>query len=535
MLKEFFHDILELQPSFRSFIGDDRANGEYENTASSEYKDKYTKLIMKYKQLLDKNKECIDLNTLTLHWIIQNDLDMLKYKDEWMFITSHDNPILNFIIDDSYIYPLKTARDVSNLISRTRKRIPFIKDVMKAMQEGTKEDLTIPKMVCKNVIKQLKKLLEKQSYYVTIPKHLDREEYVRVVDMEYVPVLHELLEFLKNYVHSCRNSIGLCYVKDGKQMYRDIVKGSTTLDMTPEEIFKFGKSELKKLYKELGALKPSLLHVLGYKNTSMPNKELFKKIKSKESEFFESSREIIKAYEEAQEKIRRQILPKYFRYKVSKYNIKKVPTLIEDSSTSAYYYPPAIKSNRRGTVFINTSAIKANPKYTVEALSLHEGVPGHHYQYQFMKQHRFPLYRIYGGDNDAYTEGWALYCEGFIDTTNPKSQFGRWVYSMLRTVRLIIDTGIHYYGWSYKRTLQFMMRHIPLSTEELKVELERYICDPGQAVSYKIGEQFFLTERDIYLANNLGTIKDFHNEVLECGPLPLDVLKYKLRHRLVCV
>lgn len=533
MLKEFFHDMLELQPAFQSFIGDHRADGEYKNTASSEYKDTYKKMIWKYKTLLDKERNSINLDTLALHWIIENELELLEYRDEWMYITSYENPILSFIIDDSYMYPLKTRRDVSNLISRIRKRIPFLKDVMKAMNDGIREDLTIPKRICRNIIKQLKGLLEKQAYYIKFPKHLDKEEYIRIVDTEYVPVLYELLGFFNKYVHSCRNSIGLCYVKDGKEMYRSMLKQATTLEMEPEEVFEYGKSELKKLYQELRTIKPELLKVFGYK-PGTTNKELLQNIRSKASEFFQTQGDIIKAYKDAQEKIRRTIIPKYFDHNVEKYDIRKIPDLLKNSSASAYYYPPAIKSKRRGAVFINTSSPKANPKYTIEVLSLHEGAPGHHYQYQFMKQHRFPLYRIYSGDNDAYTEGWALYCEGFIESTDPRIRFGRWTYSMLRTVRLIIDTGIHYYGWSYQRALEFMTRHIPLGIEELKIELERYICDPGQAVSYKIGEQFFLAERERYLENKLGTLKDYHREVLECGPLPLDVLRYKLRQRLTC-
>lgn len=538
MLKDFFHDIIQLQPSFRSFIGDMSANDDYENVASEEYKNIYKQLIKKYKIRLDKHRKTINLDTLTLYWIVQTEIDLMNYKDEWMYITSHNNPILEFVVADTYMYPLKTSRDVSDLISRTQKRIPYIKDVMKAMKDGRKEDLTMPKMVCNRVIKQLKQLLKNQTYYVKFPNHLDkqREEYIRVVDTEYVPILYELLKFMKEHIVSCRDSIGLCYVKDGKQMYSDLVKSYTTLDITPEDIFQFGKQELKKLYTEFQEMKTYVITSFGFKNHhgTISNKELFEKIKAKDSEYYNTSNDILEAYKTAQEKIRKTIIPKFFHHDVQRYNIKKIPSIVEDSSTTAYYYPPSIRSNRRGTVFINTSFTRSNPRYTVDVLSLHEGIPGHHYQYQFMKHRRFPLYRMYGGDNDAYTEGWALYCEGFIDTTDPKAWFGKWIYSMLRTVRLIVDTGVHYFGWSYKRALQFMSRHIPLSIEELKIELERYICDPGQAVSYKIGEHFFLTERDEYIKNNLGSIKDFHKEILDCGPMPLDVLQKKLRHRLLC-
>ena len=542
MLKQFFNDILKIQPSFRSFLGDMRTNEEYENIASAEYKKSWEDLIKKYKTALNKDnaKNTIQLDDMTIRWIIESEHELLKFPDEWMYMTSYGNPIFDFIVEDTYIYPLKMSRDITDLISRTRKRIPFIKDVMKEMKDGIRNDLTIPKMVCKKLIHQMEYFMNNHLYYIKIPKHLDSVEYTKVVDTEYVPVLYEFLEFLKVHVKSCRGSIGLCHVKNGKDMYRTIIKSSTTLDITPEEIYEYGKQEIKNLYKELNTFKKDLLISFSIKDSNISNRALFKNITSRQSEYFDKTSEIIKAFKQTQEKLRKTIIPKYFGYQVKKYGVFPIPKLVEGSSPGAYYQPPSMasktvtKTERLGSIFVNTISFKRTPKYTVDVLSIHEGIPGHHYQYQYMKQHKLPLYRIYTGDNDAYTEGWALYCEGFIDTKDPKVLFGKWIYSMLRTVRLVIDTGIHYYGWSYKKALNYMKRHIPMENEEIIPELERYICDPGQAVSYKIGERFFLEEQKKYLDAKYGTIKDFHHEVLECGPIPLGVLKYKLHHRMAC-
>ena len=534
MLKQFFKDVMEMQPSFRSFLGERSFNKEYENIASEEYKKKWRTLIKKYKVLVERPCNTIDIDTLTIKWIVKNGDELLGFPDEWMCITSIENPILGFVVEDTNIYPLKTQRDVSDLISRTRKRIPFINDVMREMMDGKRNDRTIPKMICRKLIKQLEHFMAMHLYYVHIPSQLDSTEYTRVIDTEYVPVLHGFIGFLKGYITSCRNSIGICHVRNGKEMYKAIVRSSTTLDITPEEVHELGIKDIKRLYKELDTFRKGLAIAIGMKDHNTSNKQLFHAMRSRQSEYFDKSSEVLRAYKDAQESIRKKIIPKYFGYSVSRYKVLPVPKLLQNSSPGAYYQPPSMGKKRQGAVFINTISLKRNPRYTVDVLSLHEGIPGHHYQYQYMKQHKMPLYRMYAGDNDAYTEGWALYCEGFIETSDPRMLFGKWLYSMLRSVRLVVDTGIHYYGWSYKRALGYMRKHVPLEDDEIVVELERYICDPGQATSYRIGEQFFLEERDAYIGGGHGTIKDFHREVLECGPMPLDVLRHKLAHRMGC-
>lgn len=535
MLREFFNDMLTLLPSFRSFIGDSRANGLFENTASVQFQKQWKELVKKYSILLDEPKDRIDLDTLTTRWIIKNETDLLKYPDVWMYITSYENPILGFIVDDQYTYPLKTQHDVSNLVSRTKARIPFIEDVMLEMKKGLARGRTIPQRICKKLILQLRHVIKTRQYCSTIPKNLDNTEYVEVIDKEYLPVLYKLLDFLRGFYKSCRKSIGLCYVSDGKDMYKAIVKSSTTLDITPEEVHAYGIEETKRLYKELEAFRNDLVHELGLPKKEISNRQLFQAIKSKEGEYYKNANDILRAYREAQEKIRQTIIPKYFGKNVAKYRVIKMPKLIQNSSSSVYYYPPSIKSKRRGAVFVNIGDTHLSPKYTIDLLSLHEGAPGHHYQYQYMKEHNMPIYRIHAGDNDAYTEGWALYCESFANVSNPKILFGRWIYSMLRAARLVVDTGINYYGWSYKRALAYMVKNVPLDVNDLYMELERYICDPGQAISYKIGERFFIEERDKFVKMGHGTIKDFHNEVLECGPMPLGVLRQKLEHHITCV
>ena len=278
MLKRFFQDVLAMNPSFRAFLGNDRANGEYENIASEKYKKQWEALVKKYNKLAQQPIQKPTLDTMSMNWVIKNEHELLGFPDEWMLLTSYDNPVLGFVVEDTYVYPLKTKRDVINLIARTRKRIPFLHDVAKAMKDGVTKGTTIPKRVCLTVIEQLEKMLKTQSYYVNIPEYLDNSAYVKMIDTEYVPILYGLLEFLKQHARKCRTSIGICHVKRGREMYRALVRSSTTMDITPEEIHRRGRQGVKQLYKEFNKFKNTLAISIGIREKGLRRNTLIHRI-----------------------------------------------------------------------------------------------------------------------------------------------------------------------------------------------------------------------------------------------------------------
>jgi uncharacterized protein (DUF885 family) len=155
---------------------------------------------------------------------------------------------------------------------------------------------------------------------------------------------------------------------------------------------------------------------------------------------------------------------------------------------------------------------------------MHESLPGHHYQFYYMIENNIPLYKIYSINNTAFIEGWALYSE----TLGPLNN-GAIMAQIFRAVRLVVDTGIHYYGWSYNKAYKYMKKHISYSEEELKIELYRYICIPGQAVAYYMGKNYILKLRNLYInVYKLGDIKQFHDFILEDGVVTFDYLMKKL-------
>jgi uncharacterized protein (DUF885 family) len=353
---------------------------------------------------------------------------------------------------------------------------------------------------------------------IVIPDQTN-EEYMKIMKM-YSDKVCEILDFLKfTYYPVCRDTIGLCYLPQGKEIYKFMVKNTLTTDAYDiAYIHKLGKEEITRLSQVMRKIAVKF----GYDGYSLA--EFYKYMMNDKSNRFKNKIAVLAAYRKQQDKCRKHILPKYFKRSVKPYEIKVVPKAIE-KTTSAAFYIPGFGRQKQGTFYINFGTLGnlAN-KYYVLPLSLHEGEPGHHYQFQYMIDKGLPLYKIFSMNGDALAEGWALYAE----TLGPDKHFGKLALELLRAARLVIDTGIHYYGWSYRRALNYMKKHVPIDDIWAAAEIERYICMPAQALCYKIGEKCILEWRDRYMQSQ-GSIKEFHEVLLEDGILPLQVLDKKMK------
>ncbi len=345
----------------------------------------------------------------------------------------------------------------------------FLQDCQKKMLLVAKRDkLVMPEIICKQLIKDI--------------THPDFEYFKLFLINEYLPL--------------CRKSIGLCHYKNGHDIYKYCIRSTLTYTISPKTIHEYGLKIVKSLYAE--------------------HQEEVKRCSDKTS----SRDELIGLLHSYYKKIEHEILPKYFHQKdipKIKCNIKEVPKDTEISSPRAYYNP------RSHTFFMNTRDVIL-PKCDLFSLVMHEVVPGHHFQFAYMQEKlKLSPARQNLVNNTGLVEGWAHYIETLTEFPYKGSQ-------LFRAVRLVIDTGIHYYGWSYSKCYKYMNKYLGdiLPKSDISAELKRYICMPGQALAYALGKKKLIEMRSLFIRKGLGDIKDFHSFILKQGNSCFDLIEKNL-------
>ena len=452
-LELYFNDILELNPSSAYYLGikNEKTLSKIENVYDCNYSKKYNHIITKYENT--KNK--------LLKLIIKININLYKYPYGYYTpVDTFNNIITNFDNINKNLYP----KNLKYFNMRQNDFKEFVEDCINIMKRGIKKKLVLPKIICKKLILQIK-------------------------NTEY----DNLYNFLKNiYYKKCRNTIGLCSIKNGKKLYKNLIKYHCGgFYMSPENIHKYGIKLVKNFKKDL----------------------VF--------EGFNSPEELYNECKKIYDDIYDNIIKKYFYHiPLKKCVIKPVPTDLELSNGMAYF------DSVKGIFYINLSKYKFINKKSLKTLVFHETDPGHHYQYEYFNYKNMPLYKKYAFHNNALVEGWALYTER-LDGMND----GVEEYYQLRVVRLVVDTGINYYGWSYKEAYDYMKKNLKsITNDEIKEEIERYICMPAQAISYVIGMKNILNLRELYINKyKLGNIKDFHKFILDDGVVSFEFLKDKMK------
>jgi uncharacterized protein (DUF885 family) len=322
----------------------------------------------------------------------------------------------------------------------------------------------------KTIIMRLKEAL---NLNITIPYIICIKFMEQIKDYN-----KELYNFIKNnYLNKCRKTIGLCHLPNGKKIYKILLKNTLGgLSKTPVEIHNLGLSLVKTMKKP------------------------------KNKEFYTSKKKLFKDCKKIALYIYENIIEKYFHYKPDiPFTLEVVSKKLEKTTSLAYYMPST------DIVYINLYYYKEVDKQSLYSLLMHECL--HQYHYRFMKYYKLPYYQMYGYENNTLIEGFAhymeIYCEDYDDSDD---------YSILRKLRLVADTGINYYGWTYEKTLNYMNKYLPNRTNDIINEIERYICMPGQSVCYLIGKMEIIKMRDKFLKDKKGTIKDFHHKLLIKGP-----------------
>jgi prolyl oligopeptidase len=435
--------------------------------------------------------------------------------------------------------PFKELKHFEDWLARIERLPTLVEQTMELMKEGIRRGVLPPKHVMRRSLDQVRKQFvddPEQSLYFKpfkkFPDDVKEADRARVVAAAkkaiadgVVPAYRKLLKFLEDdYIPACYEEIGAWRMTDGTEYYAARARHYTTTALTPDEIHDIGLAEVKRIRAEMEAV----MREVGFEGSFGKFAE---KLRTDRQFYFESPAELLTAYRDLGERIKPE-LPKLFRnLPKTPYDIQPVPDNMAPDVPTAYYRPPAADGSRPGTYFVNTYQIESRPKYEMEALSLHEAMPGHHLQIAIAGELTdLPKFRRFGFFT-AYVEGWGLYSEGLGPDLglyqDPYSRFGRLTYEVWRAIRLVVDSGMHHKRWSRQQAIDFFKQNAAKSELDIVNEVDRYIAWPGQALAYKIGELKILELR-ARAEKQLGEkfdVREFHDVVLRQGAVPLDVLE----------
>ncbi|NNE68394.1 MAG: DUF885 domain-containing protein, partial [Pyrinomonadaceae bacterium] len=438
--------------------------------------------------------------------------------------------------------PFKTVEDYENNLKRHKEFVVMLDRSIERFRQGMSTGVVETKMTIRNVIEQLdtqlNQGLEKSTFMGPVQNFPDgmsdadksrlTAEYKKAVSEEIFPAYKRLRDFLKeDYLWVARDGVGLSYMKGGKKLYRYMIESTTTLPLTPEEIHETGLKEVARIRGDMEKVKKEV----GFKGTLA---EFFNHLRT-DPKFKPKSREwLTQGYYDLGKQVDKKIDRLFKRLPKSKLEIRPYEPFREKFEAGGSYQSGSPDGKRPGVFYFNAYDLPSRTTPGMTTLYLHEGAPGHHFQISLAQENEaLPAFMRFGG-NTAYVEGWALYGEklGFeMDMFgDPYQRQGHYDDEMLRAMRLVVDTGIHSKGWTREKSIQYMLDNSAMGKTDATAEVERYIAIPSQAVAYKIGALTIQRLRD-KSEKALGEkfdIREFHDQVLNTGALPLAVLEKKI-------
>ena len=438
--------------------------------------------------------------------------------------------------------PAASAAQYADILGRLRGLPALVDQTIDLLRAGLAAGLTPPRITLRDVPQQVRNQIVDDptqspmlAAFRRVPDALAaerdrlREEAVAAYAGGIVPAFRRLLAYLEaEYIPRTRESIAASDLPDGAEYYAFKVRQSTTTRLRPEEIHEIGMGEVRRLRREMDGV----IAATGYTGSFA---DFVSFLRTDPRFFFTRAEDLLVAYRDICKRADPELPRLFGTLPRLPYGVVPVPAYAEKSQTTAYYEPGSPAAGRPGLFFANTYDLRARPRWEMEALSLHEAVPGHHLQIALAQEMAdMPEFRK-NSFYTAYVEGWGLYAEslggemGFY--TDPYARFGQLTYEMWRAIRLVVDTGMHALGWSRQRAIDFFVENAGKAAHDIVVEIDRYIVWPGQALAYKIGE-LKIKELRALAARELGDafdVRAFHDRVLGEGALPLDVLEARVR------
>jgi uncharacterized protein (DUF885 family) len=438
--------------------------------------------------------------------------------------------------------PFRTVEDFENNLRRFPGFVSQIDLAIERFRQGLASGVTQPRLVVNNMIGQLDTLLEQgvegSTFYLPVQNFPDtvpegererlRAAYREAITGQLRPAFTRLRDFLRtDYLPRARESVGLSQMPGGERLYAYLIEDSTTLPLSAAEVHALGLSEVARIRGEMDAVRRQV----GF---SGDLQAFFEHIRTDPRFKPASAEALAQGYRDIGARVDQRIASQFRTIPRTALEIRPVPDFLERNQAGAYYQQGTPDGSRPGVFYFNTYDLPSRTTPGMETLYLHEAVPGHHFQISLAQENEaLPNFMRFGG-NTAFVEGWALYAESLGPELgmfgDPYQRYGHLDDEMLRAMRLVVDTGIHAMGWGRDRAITYMLSNSAMGRTDATAEVERYIAIPGQALAYKVG-QLKIRELRTRAERALGSrfdVREFHEQVLATGALPLTVFERKI-------
>ena len=438
--------------------------------------------------------------------------------------------------------PFDTAQDYEDWLTRLESLPKQLAQYEAQLAEGILRQRTQARIVMARVPEQIDRVMtddpEQSPFwraFVTMPDSIDlstqaaiRDRARLVISEQLNPAYATFKSFMvRHYLPACREAPGIGSLPGGKGIYRELVQQFTTTNLSPEQVHEIGLQEVARIRNEMMAV----IDEVGFDGDLQAFNEF---LRNDPQFYYDDADTLLTAYQAISKRIDPELVKLFGKLPRMPYGVRAIPDEIAPDTTTAYYMGPAADGSRAGFYYVNLYRPEVRPKYEMEVLSVHEAVPGHHLQIALAQELTdLPNFRR-DSNVTAFVEGWGLYSErlgydlGLYQ--DPYSRYGQLIYDMWRAVRLVVDTGIHYFEWPRQQAIDYFLANAAKSEADIINEIDRYIGWPGQALAYKIGQMKMLelrAEAEAALGADFD-IRAFHDTLLGAGAIPLDALEARM-------
>jgi uncharacterized protein (DUF885 family) len=536
--------VLEQYPEYRREYGDMSGNQSWTDLSAAvlEQRNKDTQAFIEDLSRIDPASlsETAQLNQRMLRTALEEEVESYENGLHLIALNMRSGPQHRYTMVERL--PMATETDYVDWLARLEKLPEQLAQYKALLQAGADQQRTQARIIIERIPNQLDALIVENpedspfwGVFETIPDTIPasradelKVQAAAVISEKLVPAYASFKAFIEEtYLPSTRDHPGIGTLPGGKEVYAMLARHFTTTDMTPEEIHNVGLAEVARIRGEM----MDVIEEVGFEGDLNAFNDF---LRSDPQFFYDTAEELLEGYQAVSKRLDPQLVKLFGKLPRMPYGVRPIAAELAPDTTTAFYMRPALDGSRPGWYYVNLYKPEVRPKYEMEVLSVHESVPGHHLQIALAQEiEGLPEFRR-NSSVTAFIEGWGLYSERLgYDMglyKDPYSRYGQLIYDMWRAVRLVVDTGIHYFGWSRQEAIDYFKDNAAKTEADIINEIDRYIGWPGQALAYKIGQLKMLELRAL-AEKELGDrfdIRAFHDELLGAGAIPLDALEVRM-------